>query len=174
MEDILKGVFGWDMSERQELWASKGLTVMWGTVCVVFAFFVGGIADSIIVSINKIGSLVNGPILAVFMLGVLTRKTSGVGAVAGLVAGFGFNLLLWLFAPHISWLWWNVTGFIVACGVGLGVSMLAPNELDTKGVVWRPGMGKDLGFEKNWVPYYWALGGWALLIVAISALIGVR
>jgi SSS family solute:Na+ symporter len=173
-QDILKGLFGWKMSEKQELWTSKGLTVFWGTLCVVFAFFVGNIADSIIVAINKIGSLANGPILAVFMLGVLTRRTSGLGAISGLLSGLLFNGALWAFVPQVSWLWWNVIGFVIAFGIGWTLSLFKPYAGDTAEVVWRPRRGKSLGFKKNWVPYYWILGGWALAILAISALIGIR
>ena len=173
-QDILKGLFKWEMTEKQELWASKGLTVFWGTLCVVFSFFVGGIAKSIIVSINKIGSLANGPILAVFMLGVLTRRTSGVGAVLGLVMGLAFNAALWVFVPQVSWLWWNVIGFVVAFVIGWGASWIKPHDRETKGVVWERGKGKELGFERNWTPYYWVLGAWAAAILAISVFIGVR
>ncbi len=173
-QDIFKGLFKWKMSEKQELWASKGLTVFWGTLCVFFAFFVGGIADSIIVAINKIGSLANGPILAVFILGVLTRKTSGVGAVSGLIIGLLFNAALWVFVSSVSWLWWNVIGFLVTFGVGWAVSYIKPNEKVAEGVVWKRGRVREKGFEKNWVPYYWVLGGWAIAILVISIFIGVR
>lgn len=174
MEDILKGLFRWEMKQRQELLASKGLTVFWGIVCVVFAFFVGGISDSIIVSINKIGSLANGPILAVFTLGVLTKRADGVGAVSGLVLGFGFNLALWKYAPEVSWLWWNVTGFLVAFVIGWGLSLVKPNKKDTLGLVWHRHNEKEMGLKKNWVPYYWILGGTALMILAVLSLIGIR
>jgi SSS family solute:Na+ symporter len=174
MEDIFKGLLGWELNEKQELWASKGLTVFWGVVCVVFAFFVGGISDSIIVSINKIGSLANGPILAVFMLGVLTKKTDGTGAVSGLLVGFGGNLALWKFAPQISWLWWNVIGFVVSFTIGYVVGLIRPSTKDLAGLTWYRGNEKELGFKRNWVPYYWILGGTALMILAILAIIGVR
>jgi SSS family solute:Na+ symporter len=174
MEDILKGLFRWEMKQRQELLASKALTVFWGVVCVVFAFFVGGISDSIIVSINKIGSLANGPILAVFTLGVLTKRADGVGAVSGLVLGFVFNLALWKYAPEVSWLWWNVTGFLVAFVIGWGLSLVKPNKKETAGLVWHRHNEKELGLKKNWVPYYWILGGTALMILAVLSLIGIK
>ena len=69
MEDIFKSFLGKEFSERQELFMSKALTVFWGTICTIFAFYVGDISDSIIVSMNKIGSLANGPILGVFFCG---------------------------------------------------------------------------------------------------------
>ena len=28
------------------------------------------------------------------------------------------NILLWRYAPEVSWLWWNVLGCLVALGIG--------------------------------------------------------
>ncbi|GIR69465.1 MAG: hypothetical protein CM15mP74_07160 [Halieaceae bacterium] len=36
------------------------------------------------------------------------------------------NAGLWLGAPEVSWLWWNVSGFMVAVVVGLIVSRRSP------------------------------------------------
>ena len=88
MQDIVNRYLKKDLSGRMELVISKLLTVFWGVVCIFFAFFVGGISDTIIESINKIGSLVNGPLLAVFVMGMLTRRVNGPGATGGLIVGF--------------------------------------------------------------------------------------
>ena len=71
MQDIVKRYLIKEMSDRMELVISKLLTVFWGVGCIFFAFFVGGISDTIIESINKIGSLVNGPLLALYGTGIL-------------------------------------------------------------------------------------------------------
>jgi SSS family solute:Na+ symporter len=119
MQDIDKHYVKNELSDRMELVLSKLLTVFWGVVCIFFAFFVGAISDTIIESINKIGSLINGPLLAVFVMGILTRRVNGQGATGGLIVGFVLNLLLWKYAPKISWLWWNVIGFFVTYGAGV-------------------------------------------------------
>ena len=83
-----------ERTQKERLLISRGTTVFWGVVCVTFSFFVGNMSDSIIVTINKIGSLANGPILATFLLAILTRRANDRGAVIGIVGGFLFNLFL--------------------------------------------------------------------------------
>jgi SSS family solute:Na+ symporter len=93
---------------------SKLTTVLWGAVVTAFAFVVGGISDTVIESINKIGSAVYGPILAAFLVGVLSRRATAQGILWGVLAGVCFNMYLWLGRPEIFWMWWNVTGLLVA------------------------------------------------------------
>jgi len=174
MQDIVKSFMNVNLTEKQELWASKVLTVFWGTVCTVFAFFVGDISDSIIVSINKIGSLVNGPILAVFMMGILTKRVNSIGAIAGLLTGFFFNLLLWKYAPQISWLWWNVIGFVVAFAVGYLASIMTPKlEINFDGLIWKKNLGEEVGFKVNWKKYYYVLALYGVVIFIILLSFGV-
>jgi len=103
---------------HRELIYSRLITALWGAVTLVMAFYVGDIATTVLEAINQIGSLANGSILAVFALGLLTRHTHGPAARAGLALGILANALLWLFAPQLSWLWWNVIGFAVTFLVG--------------------------------------------------------
>ena len=103
-------------------WNSVLQRVGWGLLLLVAVLVLnfalisvapGDIADTIIESINKIGSLINGPLLAVFLMGMLSRRINGPGATSGLIIGFAVNLFLWKYAPKISWLWWNAIGFLV-------------------------------------------------------------
>jgi SSS family solute:Na+ symporter len=171
MQDIVKRYVKKELSERMELVISKLLTVFWGTVCIFFAFFVGGISDTIIESINKIGSLVNGPLLAVFVMGMLTRRVNGPGATGGLIFGFVLNLLLWKYAPNISWLWWNVIGFFAACGAGYLISLVFPKPDPARfaGTLFHRLRGSPGAHHKNWRPYYAALAiyGTAILLLLV-------
>ncbi len=122
MEDFVRRYHlhrGRPWSEHRELVISRFITGLWGTVTLIMAFFVGDIATTVLEAINQIGSMANGSILAVFALGLLTTRTHGSGAIAGLVLGIVVNGFLWLFAPGVSWLWWNVTGFLVTFAVGI-------------------------------------------------------
>ena len=176
MQDVFKAYLKKEFTMKQEFLISKVLTLFWGTVCTVFAFFVGGVADSIIVSINKIVSLSNGPILAVFMMGILTKRISGFGAMAGLLIGFFFNLYLWVYVPNVSWLWWNVIGFILAFAVGYFVSIFKPQSLskDISGLTWSDRKNASSGLRKNWTKYYIVLGVWAIVILIVTLLFGVK
>ncbi len=125
MEDFVRRFHRGQWSPHRELILSRWITSAWGGITIVMAFYVGDIAPTVLEAINKIGSLANGPILAVFTLGFLTHRTRGSHAIAGLIAGVVSNGICWLALPDISWLWWNVLGFAVSTGVGLGLALFA-------------------------------------------------
>ncbi|MCY4263710.1 MAG: sodium:solute symporter [Gammaproteobacteria bacterium] len=131
MEDFVRRYHGTGWSARQELIYSRGITAAWGLVTLVMAFFVGNIADTVLEAINQIGSMANGSILAVFALGLLTARAYGKGAIAGLLLGIVVNGYFWIFVPSISWLWWNVIGFVVTFLAGwLWASVFQSNTQD--------------------------------------------
>lgn len=118
MEDFVRryhqSTGGGEWSARRELIYSRWITAGWGIITLAMAFTVGDIAPTVLEAINKIGSLANGPILAVFALGILTKSIGGRAAIAGLLLGISANGFCWLFLPGLSWLWWNVTGFFIS------------------------------------------------------------
>jgi SSS family solute:Na+ symporter len=169
MEDIVKGLAKRDLSARTEIVMSKMLTIFWGAVCLAFSFYVGDVSPTVIESINKIGSLINGPLLAVFAMGLLSRRVNGPGAIIGLLAGFCGNLWLWKFAPNISWLWWNVIGFLVAYAIGLiaaGV-FTKPEAVKLAGTLIR---SNNKGVPKShtqWRHYYLVLAAYGISILVL-------
>ena len=87
----------------------------------------GLIDNMILVAINKIGSLFNGPILGVFVLALLTRAVSGGAARIGLAAGFAANVMAWQWFPALFWLWWNVLGAVSCITVAWLATMVMSN-----------------------------------------------
>ena len=75
------------VTPEQELQWGRALTIFWGLFALLTAFYVDDIASTVIVAVNKVGSLINGPILGVFMLGLFTKSVTGGGARLGFVAG---------------------------------------------------------------------------------------
>lgn len=116
LEDCLPSVFS--DAPRQRFLLSKGLTLLWGLLAVGFSFSVEHIASTVLEAINKIGSMANGPLLALFLLAALDCRASQRGVVAAFIAGILANALLWRFLPQMSWLWWNVVGCLVTLAVG--------------------------------------------------------
>jgi len=152
-----------EIPAEKQLVLSRFFTVFWGALIVCFSFFVGDISNSVIESVNKVGSLANGPILAMFLLGILTRYANEKGAVTGLIAGLLSNALLWKLAPQISWLWWNVFGFFVAFGVGTLVSKISGGtQKDLSGLVWYPGVDKEFSYEVDWPRRYAIMAAYSL------------
>lgn len=173
MQDVFKSYFKHEYTDKQELYISKALTVFWGTLCTIFAFYVGNISDSIIVSINKIGSLANGPILGVFLLGILTQRATSFGAISGLIAGFIANSMFWLFIPNVTWPWWNVIGCLICFAIGYAISLLTTEDKkDLDGLTHNSlkSHRKEM-FKINWTKYYIVLATYGVLITGLCALI---
>ena len=123
------------------------------------------IAETVLVAINKIGSLINGPVLGVFALGILTHRAQGRGARIGLLAGFLFNLYCWQFVPEMSWLWWNVFGFFITFAIGYGDSLLMHSKkIALNETIWSRQRYAEFGFEVNWGVRYGLLLAWFLLL----------
>jgi SSS family solute:Na+ symporter len=130
MEDVLRrfSLRFRDMEERAAMRWGRFLTFAWGAIATGFAFLTPHISGTVIESINKVGSLTYGPLLGMFALGILMPRATETGVVAGLLAGLEVSFLMWLCAPSISWLWWNVFGFAACVLVGW---------------IWRPGVPRE-------------------------------
>lgn len=173
VHDVLEPHFA-KIRDKDHLLISKGVTVFWGVVCISFSFVVGNISDSIIVSINKIGSMANGPILATFLLAVLTKKANDKGVLIGIIGGFLVNTYVWIFMPDVSWLWWNVIGAVGTFGIGYIASFLftTPAYETIKDYIWHKSSLEYKGETgRNWNKYYLALILWFALMVVILTLI---
>jgi len=125
IRDYYQKYFRPDASDRHYLIAAKICTFFWGVFCVmaalIFAHFGETTRQTTIVLINAVGSLLYGPILAAFLLGILTKAVTARSVTIGIGTGILGNIYLWLFTP-VSWLWWNCTGFVATVGTPCIVS----------------------------------------------------
>ncbi|WOO43748.1 sodium:solute symporter family transporter [Rubellicoccus peritrichatus] len=158
MHDYVLRFWGKNLSEKAELYLSKATTFFWGALAIVFSFFVGDIAQTVIVAVNKIGSVVNGPILAVFLMGMLSRRINAPGVMTGFLIGLALNTLLWFFCPGVSWLWWNLFGMVAAVVGGFAVSYVTrppkPEQLEGNLASYACRNPGNLKGEKKWHWYY--------------------
>jgi len=147
----------------------KLMTVVWGGLIIVFAFLLGG-EDTVIERINKVGSAFYGPILAAFVTGVTIRRVQGKGMVIGILAGVGFNLVLWVGFEGVFWMWWNLTGCFVAVLVAVGISFIQSEKVPDSGsdplVLWDTDMWKQ---ERPWLPVYCCLVVFFMAMVVFCA-----
>jgi Na+/proline symporter len=105
--------------------ANRLVTLAWGIAVTAIAFIAGGIADTVVEAINKIGSAFYGPVLAAFSAGILLPRVTATGIKFGVAAGVLLNLALWLGMPGLNWMWWNAAGLLVAITVAVLTSMAA-------------------------------------------------
>lgn len=127
VEDVIIRNRKTPMSPEQHLRYSKWMTVAWGIICVILAFGAGGIDKTVIEAINKVGSVVYGPIVATFILAILTKKANAIGANAGLLTGVIINIIF-LQNDILFWIWWNLTGALITLVVGYSVSLMTQNR----------------------------------------------
>ena len=108
------------LDERRLFLASKLATLFWGVFAIFFSYQVENIAPTVLEAINKVGSMANGPLLALFCTAVLLPAVGQRAAITGFCLGLAANLAAWQWLPGLSWLWWNVLGF----GVGMLITLL--------------------------------------------------
>ena len=129
MEDFVKR-FRPDMSDAKYVMNSRLVSLFWGVVCLGLAFFAGNIEGTVIEVINKVSSVFYGPILAAFILAILTKKTHALGANIGIVIGVLFNMYLWLYVPEVFWFWWNAIGCLVTMLVAIVISAVIKKKVN--------------------------------------------
>lgn len=103
-----------------------GLT--WGVIILLLSLNAGDIAPTVIEAVNKVGSVFFGPVLAVFLLGMLSKKVSATQVNIALACGVLTNLSFAFFIDEVFWFWWNVTGFISTVIPAIIFSVLSPSD----------------------------------------------
>jgi SSS family transporter len=104
---------------RQSVWLGRLTSLAWGLFSMVSGMVFARSGSGILELVNMVGSAFYGPVLAVFVLGVLAPRVTGRAALTGLFAGLAGNFALAALAPGIPWLWWNPAGFLVASAAAL-------------------------------------------------------
>jgi SSS family transporter len=160
-------------SDFHYLIISKLFTLGWGIFCVVAAllFYKLGEAtrQTTIVLINAVGSMLYGPILAAFSMGMLFRKIRASAINIGIISGIILNFFIWRLT-EISWLWWNLTGFLMSALVAVFLSVLVRDK-DVSILSSTVQGALFTHTEKKWIKIYLILLLYFLLIIVISYLI---
>ena len=112
VEDFIRPHFAPDSDPKKLLLTGRLCTLLWGLFAVIFAFQVEHIAPTVLETVNKVGSMVNGPLLALICSAVFLRGLTQPLALLAFGLGLTTNLLVAFYLPAVSWLWWNVVGFV--------------------------------------------------------------
>uniref|UniRef100_A0A3Q3L1V9 Solute carrier family 5 member 8 n=1 Tax=Mastacembelus armatus TaxID=205130 RepID=A0A3Q3L1V9_9TELE len=89
VEDLIKPCT--NMSEKHLSWTSKGLSLLYGALCIgmaALASLMGGILQAAV----SIFGVTGGPLLGLFTLGILCPFANSKGAVSGLLSGLVVSL----------------------------------------------------------------------------------
>jgi Na+/proline symporter len=147
--DLYRPLFRPDASDEHLLKLSRWLTAAWGVVLIGIAVLASS-WGSVFTTGLTIASLVYGPMLGAFLLGVLTRRANQTGVMVGMAVTllvmifikFNGPALQWVAAQmhsqpgawmewlsvrtNIAWTWYVLIGTIICCAVGYLISLLTP------------------------------------------------
>ena len=123
--DFYKPLIDPNASEEKLLKLSRWLTAAWGFALIGIAFLSQDVGSVLTVGL-AIASLIYGPMLGAFLLGVLTKRANQTGVVTGMVASMATMLYIWNFTP-IAWTWYVLLGTTICFTVGFAVSLAFKN-----------------------------------------------
>ncbi len=113
-------------SDEDLLKLSRWLTAGWGFVLIGIAILASS-WGSVFTTGLTIASLVYGPMLGAFLLGVLTKRAGQLGVMAGMALSLLCMLVIRIeFATAVAWTWYVLFGTIICFVTGYGVSLLRP------------------------------------------------
>ena len=115
-------------SVRTRLGLSRAATVMWGVVLFLLAL-ASRYGGSVLEKGLSIASVAYGGLLGVFLLGLLTKRATQAGAIAGMLCGVTVNVYIWGWT-QIAWTWYVTIGACTTFAVGYLASLMstAPKE----------------------------------------------
>jgi solute:Na+ symporter, SSS family len=120
--------------ERRRMKLSRFSTVAWATVLFGLAVLCLHRVARVVEVGLQIASISYGALLGVFLLGVLTRRATQIGAMIGMLCGFSAEVYLSLRTP-LPWTWYVAVGTAVTFVTGYAASQI--------GLSRRPGDRSD-------------------------------
>src|SRR3954447_21999977 len=121
--DFYKPLAGDRADERRLLPLSRWLAAVWGLVLIAIAILARGWGSVFTVGLT-IASIVYGPMLGAFLLGVLTKSANETGVMAGIGVSLIAMILVRVFTP-LAWTWYVLVGTAICMSVGLAVSRVS-------------------------------------------------
>ncbi|HKG97800.1 MAG TPA: hypothetical protein VKA97_08295, partial [Pyrinomonadaceae bacterium] len=98
--------------DKHYLKVSHVLTLVWGIVQIAVALLVRNQPGSALSQALSIASLINGPILGVFLVGTFLRRVSQPPALIGMLVSMVSMLYVFL-ATKIAWTWYVLLGSLI-------------------------------------------------------------
>ena len=120
--DFYQPLAGNRLDETGMLRLSRWVTVGWGVVLIGVAV-VARDWGSVFTAGLSIASLVYGPMLGAFLLGVLTTRVGQTGVITGMTVSLAVMVAVKWLTP-LAWTWYVLVGTAVCMAVGTAVSAL--------------------------------------------------
>ena len=120
------------LSSSHYVKASKGFTLLWGIVAVLFAS-IGNLFENLIQLVNIIGSVFYGTILGVFLIAIFIDYVKGRAVFWAAILSETLILILF-FMDAVSYLWLNVIGALLTVIFGILIQKLSKPERNTAAI----------------------------------------
>lgn len=117
-------------SDRHYLKTSQALTLLWGIVQIAVALIVRHRNRTALDQVLSIASLINGPILGVFLVGTILRKVSEIPALIGMLMGLTVALYFF-FRTEVAWTWYVLIGSSITFITAWVTSYATARAIDT-------------------------------------------
>jgi Na+/proline symporter len=111
-----------DKDDRHYLKAARWGTLVWGGVATFTGLFVGQLG-TIVEIMGRIYGFLTGPLVAIFLLGILSKRTNSAGVFIGALIGLGCVTWVAKFTD-IHWLWHAPIGLVCSALPGYLLSLL--------------------------------------------------
>ena len=121
--DFYQPLAGRTEDEARLLALSRWLTAAWGIVLIAIAIAARDWGSVFTVGLT-IASIVYGPMLGAFLLGVLTTSATQTGVMAGIAMSLAVMIAVRIFTP-LAWTWYVLAGASICVAVGLVESRAA-------------------------------------------------
>ena len=113
-----------DATEKKGVFRAKMVTCALGILIMIGAITLGG-HETILAIGAKIVSPFAGPLLGMFLVGLLSKRANSFGVVMGAVIAVAATFYT-IYCTHVHWLWYFVVGSVVGLVLGYLLSFLRP------------------------------------------------
>lgn len=108
--------------DRHYLAVSRWLTLAAGAAQIAVALAIRHKTRSALDTALSVASILNGPVLGVFLLGAFSRRAGTAAAFAGMTAGLLAVVAVWQLTP-VAWPWYTAVGSLTTLAVGSALGL---------------------------------------------------
>ena len=108
-------------SEQHYMKAGQLMTIIWGIFITVAAVFVGQIG-TIFQSMGTVLGFFVGPVVAMYVLGYFSKRTTSEGIFIGSIVAVGIMVTIY-FKTSISWMWYGPMGAVFTMALAYPISI---------------------------------------------------
>jgi solute:Na+ symporter, SSS family len=121
--DFYQPLRGGRVSDAHLLALSRWCTAAWGVVLILIAIMARG-WGSVFTAGLTVASIVYGPMLGSFLLGVLTTRANASGVISGMAISAASMLAIW-WTTKLAWTWYVLVGTAICFATGYAISVIA-------------------------------------------------